>query len=94
LQPTHIPAKTGGRTLRYFFHFLSKGVLYEDKSGDHFRSFEEAIANARVIASQLGNDDPDYADQAILVTDAKGNEIGRVPIRPQAASSEEDIDPR
>jgi hypothetical protein len=96
IQPrlTHVPAKIGDRTLRYFFHFLNKGLLHEDKDGDHFDSAEEAVAYARVIAFEIGNDDATYADHVVLVTDAKGKEIGRVPIGSVQMSGEEDLGPQ
>ena len=68
------------RTLRYFFHFVSNGSVYEDPKGEHFSSVEEAINNARVMATMLKTDGSPNRTQLILVTDHKGTELARVDI--------------
>jgi hypothetical protein len=64
--------------LRYFFHFVSNGSVYEDPKGEHFSSVEEAINNARVMAVMLKTDESHNRTQTILVTDHKGTELARV----------------
>ena len=66
--------------MRYFFHFVSNGSVYEDPKGEHFSSVEEAINNARVMATMLKTDWSPNRTQLILVTDHKGTELARVDI--------------
>jgi Domain of unknown function (DUF6894) len=69
--------------LRYFFHFVSNGSVYEDPKGEHFSSVEEAINNARVMATMLKTDGSHNRTQMILITDHKGTELARVDIDKQ-----------
>ena len=64
--------------MRYFFHFVSNGSVYEDPKGEHFSSVEEAINNARVLAAMFKTDGLHNRTQMILVTDRKGTELARV----------------
>ena len=66
--------------MRYFFHFVSNGSVYEDPKGEQFSSFEEAMDNARIIAAQLKMDGSNRRTQSILVTDQKGTELARLAI--------------
>jgi hypothetical protein len=66
--------------LRYYFHFLSAGIVYDDKTGEYFSSVEDAIAHAHVIAAELVADGTHGHDQFVFVTDVIGNEIARVAI--------------
>jgi hypothetical protein len=66
--------------LRYYFHFISQGTVYEDKTGEYFSSVEDAIAHAHVMAAELEADGTHYHDQFVFGTDAIGNEIARVTI--------------
>ena len=72
--------------MRYFFHFVSGGDCYEDSMGDQFESLEEVLAYAHRLARNLGAagsnlDGP--LDQAVLVVDAKGQEVALVRIDTQ-----------
>jgi len=66
--------------LRYFFHFVSNGSVYEGPKGEQFSSLEEAMDNARIIAAQLKMDGSNRSTQLILVTDQKGTELARLAI--------------
>jgi len=66
--------------LRYFFHFVSNGSVYEDPKGEQFSSLEEAMNNARIIAGELKMDGSNRRTQVILVTDQKGAELARLAI--------------
>jgi hypothetical protein len=73
-------------TLRYFFHFVSNGSMYEDPKGEHFSSIEEALDNARVMAAMLNLDGLHNRTQMILVTDQAGAELARVDIGDQRSA--------
>jgi hypothetical protein len=80
--------------LRYFFHFVSNGSVYEDPKGEHFASVEEAINNARVMAAMLKTDGSHNRTQIILVTDHKGTELARVDIDKQGLVGWEGDEPK
>jgi len=80
--------------LRYFFHFVSNGSVYEDPKGEHFSSVEEAINNARVMATMLKTDGSPNRTQLILVTDHKGTELARVDAGTQTLPGPEEGDPK
>lgn len=80
--------------MRYFFHFVSNGSVYEDPKGEHFSSVEEAISNARIMATQLKTDAPNNHDQIILVTDQKGTELARVVIGKPSPTDPEGGEPK
>jgi len=80
--------------LRYFFHFVSNGSVYEDPKGEHFSSVEEAINNARVMAAMLKTDGPHNRAQMIFVTDHKGMEVARVDIGKQSSAEPEGGEPK
>jgi hypothetical protein len=80
--------------LRYFFHFVSNGSVYEDRKGEHFSSAEEAINNARLMAAMLKTDGPHNHTQIILVTDHKGTELARVDIGKQGSVGPEGDEPQ
>jgi hypothetical protein len=82
------------RTLRYFFHFVSNGSVYEDPKGEHFSSAEEAINNARVMAAMLKTDGLHNRTQMILVTDHKGTELARVDVGKQSLAGPEEGEPK
>jgi hypothetical protein len=68
------------QTLKYFFHFLGKGSVYEDPTGRDFPSVKAAISHAKDVAAELGVDDVQYQGQCVLVTDSIGNEVARVAV--------------
>lgn len=80
--------------MRYFFHFVSNGSVYEDPKGEHFSSVEEAINNARVMAAMLKTDGPHNRAQMILVTDHGGMEVARVDIGKQSSAEPEGGEPK
>ena len=80
--------------MRYFFHFVSNGSVYEDPKGEHFSSVEEAINNARVMAVMLKNERSHNRTQMILVTDHKGAELARVDIGNQSLAGPEGGEPK
>ena len=79
--------------MRYFFHFVSNGSVYEDPKGEHFSSVEEAINNARVMATMLKTDGSPNRTQLIVVTDHKGTELARVDIDKQSSAGPEGREP-
>jgi len=81
-------------TLRYFFHFVSNGSMYEDPKGEHFSSIEEALDNARVMAAMLNLDGLHNRTQMILVTDQAGAELARVDIGNQRSAGREGDEPK
>ena len=80
--------------MRYFFHFVSNGSVYEDPKGEHFSSVEEAMDNARVMAAMLNTDGPHHRAQMILVTDHNGTELARVDIGKQSSAGPEGGEPK
>ena len=72
--------------MRYFFHFVSNGSVYEDPKGEHFSSVEEAINNAHVMATMLKTDGSHNRTQMILITDHKGTELARVDVSNQSGA--------
>jgi hypothetical protein len=80
--------------LRYFFHFVSNGSVFEDSKGEHFSSVEEAINNARVMAVMLKADGSRNRTQMILVTDHKGTELARVDVGNQRSAGTEGCEPK
>jgi hypothetical protein len=69
--------------LRYYFHFFSGGERFEDRKGEELASSVDAVAHAQQLVRQLGLDFTS-TEQTILITDAKGNEIAQVPLKPGA----------
>ena len=65
--------------MRYFFHAVQGGSVYEDSKGREFAKKENAMAHAAVIARELA-EDGSFAGFAIQVIDERQNEIGRVSI--------------
>ena len=66
--------------MKYFFHFLGTGSVYEDPTGRDFPSVETAISHAKHVAAELGVDEVKYQGQCVLVTDLIGNEVARVAV--------------
>jgi hypothetical protein len=70
---------------RYYFH-VSNGKTYTDETGSVFSTPEDALAHARVLAAELGQD-RDWDSFVVSVTDADGKGVAQIPVRPQASSA-------
>ena len=65
---------------RYFFHLEGKsGVLWDD-AGHEFGNIEEVKAHAFQVARELARKQPNGAAQSLLVIDAAGVVLFRVPL--------------
>jgi hypothetical protein len=62
----------------YFFH-LRNGDVYPDEEGMSFPSAEEAVAYGSRVAHELA-ESSSWAGYKVIVADANGNEIARIPI--------------
>jgi hypothetical protein len=65
--------------VHYFFNVSNDDSIFKDEVGLTFSSPDDAKAHAAVIASELAEDD-DWEDHSVVVVDAYGTEIARVPI--------------
>jgi Domain of unknown function (DUF6894) len=65
--------------LRYFFHFISQGNVFEDKKGEFFANLGEALDEAFALADEMAGDAPSH-DRAVLIADERGKEIARLVI--------------
>jgi hypothetical protein len=65
--------------MRYFFHVVRSGTVYEDNYGREFGKSEDAIAHADIIARELAMDGS-FGGVSIRVVDEEKNEISRMPI--------------
>jgi hypothetical protein len=63
---------------RFYFH-IGNGTRYPDETGSIFSTPEDAAAHASVLARELA-EDGSWHGYAILVTNDRGQEIGRVRI--------------
>lgn len=66
--------------MKYFFHFLGKGSVYEDPTGRDFPYVEAAISHAKDVAAELSVEEVQCQGHCVLVTDSIGNEIARVAV--------------
>jgi hypothetical protein len=66
---------TGGT---YYFH-VRNGKDYPDETGKVFRSQQEALAHAAILAAELAQDG-DWDGFVVSVTDADGSVIAQVPV--------------
>jgi hypothetical protein len=73
--------KLSSRGARYYFH-VGHSRNYPDETGSVFSSREGAVAHARVLAAELGQDQ-DWAGFLVSVTDADGREVAQIPVGPQ-----------
>jgi hypothetical protein len=80
--------------LKYFFHFLGKGSVYEHPTGRDFPSVKAAISHAKDVAAELGVDEVQYQGQCVLVTDSIGNEVARAAVGKGAPSANRAKSPR
>ena len=80
--------------LKYFFHFLGKGSVYEHATGRYFPSVKAAISHAKDVAAELGVDEVQYQGQCVLVTDSIGNEVARAAVGKGAPSANRAKSPR
>jgi uncharacterized protein DUF6894 len=55
-------------------------VVLKDDTGDSHADIDDAMAQAAVIARELGEDDHQWRGHSVVVVDEDGMEIGRVPI--------------
>ena len=79
--------------MRYFFHLMSRGRVFEDTMGDHFSTIEEALAHAHVVADDLGREGGHEREQAVIVANSEGQEIAVVPVRREGLASTENPEP-
>jgi hypothetical protein len=63
---------------RYFFHVVDCEGEFRDENGRRFETPEAAAAHAAKIASELAQDENDYQEFAVSVTDEAGKELTRV----------------
>jgi len=72
----------GGRTAmpQYYFHVIGQ-LEVEDDEGEEFSDAESAVLQALRMASELAEDRGNYHGCFIRVTDDKGNELARIPVR-------------
>jgi hypothetical protein len=66
--------------LRFFFHLKSGDSVFEDTMGDDFLTIEEALAHARTVATELGREGGHERQQAVIVANAKREELAVVPV--------------
>ena len=66
--------------MRYFFHLVGEDEFYADDKGWDFTNFEDAKAEAALIARDMATDDDLFVGYVVSVTDDIGNEIAYVPI--------------
>jgi hypothetical protein len=64
---------------RYFFH-VRNGSLYPDEQGRTCANRQDAIAQASILAAELGRDG-DWAGFEVTVTDEAGEIVVRKPIQ-------------
>jgi hypothetical protein len=77
--PVDTDADTVANGPRYYFH-LRNGKQYPDEAGTVFSTPMEAVAHASRLALELGQD-KDWDGFVVAVTDERGNEIARVPVK-------------
>jgi hypothetical protein len=66
---------------RFYFNVGDgKTVVLKDDTGDSHADIDEAMAQAAVIARELGEDEHQWRGHSVVVVDEDGMEIGRVPI--------------
>lgn len=66
--------------MRYFFHVSNNGDVYIDEVGRRFTNSKNAIAHAKVIASELAIEAENYQGYVVCVVDDEGKDVVRVPI--------------
>jgi uncharacterized protein DUF6894 len=67
--------------VQFYFHIGDgKMVVLKDETGDHLADAAGAMAQAAIIAKELADDEGQWRGYSVLVVDAQGAEIGRVPI--------------
>ena len=64
--------------VRFFFH-VTNGNTFKDEEGEERSGPEDAKARAAKIANEL-SEAGGYEKFTVVVTDAQGNEVARVPI--------------
>jgi hypothetical protein len=72
--------------VKFFFHFVAKPRVYDDRTGRDLPSVEAAIAHAKAVGAELGIGEAQYQGQCVLVTDSIGNEVTRVAVGKGAPS--------
>jgi Domain of unknown function (DUF6894) len=65
---------------RYFFHLEDGSGVLRDEEGAEFGNIEEAKAHAFQVARELVGHRADRARQCLLITDATGVKLFRVPL--------------
>jgi hypothetical protein len=65
--------------MRYFFHVEGDSRGYDDKSGEHCASVEEALVQARALSEELTRE-AEYHGYSVNVVDGRGNLVEVVPI--------------
>jgi hypothetical protein len=65
---------------RYFFHLEAKSDVLLDDAGAEFGNIEEVKAHAFQVARELARKQPNGAAQSLLVIDAAGVVLFRVPL--------------
>jgi hypothetical protein len=65
--------------MRYFFHVVGDGSSYNDDDGMEFPTNEDAAARGAALAQEMAYDGS-LDGFWISITNALGDEIGRIPI--------------
>jgi hypothetical protein len=66
--------------VRYFFHLEDESGVLRDDIGEEFANTEQAKTLAAQVARELARNRPDCAGRSLLVTDAVGAVLWRVPL--------------
>ena len=63
--------------MKYFFHCIGEGRLYQDQGGEEFDTVKDALSHAKLIATELA-DGGGFNGLSVLVTDENGMEVGQI----------------
>jgi len=67
---------------RYFFHLVGDHASFPDDTGWRFSTFEDAKAEAVMIARDLAPENNVFADYVVCVADDSGQTLALVPVEP------------
>jgi hypothetical protein len=67
---------------RYFFHLVGDHASFPDATGWRFSTFEDAKAEAVMIARDLATENNDFVDYVVRVANDSGQTLALVPVEP------------
>ncbi len=65
---------------RYYFHITGR-LEFEDDEGEEFPDVAAAVLQALTMARELASNRDNYHGCFLRVTDDKGDELARIPVR-------------